>query len=44
LAFKIHAKIGPGLLEPAYEAAMAYELEKSRLTWVTHQFQHLRYE
>ena len=29
--FKIHAKIGPGLLESAYEAALAYELKKSGL-------------
>jgi len=41
LAFKIHSKIGIGLLESAYEAALAYEPEKSRLTWVTYQFQHL---
>ncbi len=31
LVFKIHAKIGPGLLESAYEAALAYELKKSGL-------------
>jgi GxxExxY protein len=30
-AFKIHAKIGPGLLESAYEASLAYELEKAGL-------------
>jgi GxxExxY protein len=30
-AFKIHSKIGPGLLESAYEAALAYELKKSGL-------------
>lgn len=27
-AIKIHRKLGPGLLESAYEACMAYELEK----------------
>ena len=27
-AFKIHCKLGPGLLESAYEACMAYELTK----------------
>ena len=30
-AFKIHSKIGPGLLESAYEAALVYELNKSGL-------------
>jgi GxxExxY protein len=29
--FKVHAKVGPGLLESAYEAALAYELKKSGL-------------
>jgi GxxExxY protein len=29
--FKIYTKIGPGLLESAYEAALAYELTKSGL-------------
>ena len=29
--FKIHSQIGPGLLESAYEAALAYELTKSGL-------------
>ena len=27
-AIKIHRKLGPGLLESAYEACMAYEVEK----------------
>ena len=27
-AFKIHSKLGPGLLESAYRALMVYELEK----------------
>ena len=27
-AIKIHRKLGPGLLESAYEACMAYELQK----------------
>jgi GxxExxY protein len=27
-AIKVHRKLGPGLLESAYEACMAYELEK----------------
>ncbi|MGO9086301.1 MAG: GxxExxY protein [Candidatus Sulfotelmatobacter sp.] len=28
-AIKIHRKLGPGLLESAYEACLAYELEQS---------------
>ena len=27
-AIKVHCKLGPGLLESAYEACLAYELEK----------------
>jgi GxxExxY protein len=30
-AFKIHSKLGPGLLESAYQAFMVYELEKRGL-------------
>jgi GxxExxY protein len=30
-AFKIHTKFGPGLLESAYEAILAYELKKRGL-------------
>ena len=30
-AFKIHSKLGPGLLESAYHAFMVYELEKRGL-------------
>lgn len=30
-AFKIHTRLGAGLLESAYEAVMAYELEKRDL-------------
>jgi GxxExxY protein len=30
-AFRVHAALGPGLLESVYEAAMKYELEKSGL-------------
>jgi GxxExxY protein len=28
-AFKVHTALGPGLLESAYEAALAYELRQS---------------
>jgi len=30
--FKVYNNIGPGLLESAYESALAYELEKAGLT------------
>ncbi len=30
-AYKVHTTLGPGLLELAYEAALAYELEKRGL-------------
>jgi GxxExxY protein len=30
-AYKIHTKVGPGLLESAYEAILIYELEKRGL-------------
>jgi GxxExxY protein len=30
-AIKVHRKLGPGVLESAYEACMAYELERSGL-------------
>ena len=30
-AFRVHAALGPGLLESVYEAAMKYELEKGGL-------------
>src|SRR5690349_4318527 len=35
-AFRVHAALGPGLLESVYEAAMKYELEKVGLM-VQHQ-------
>jgi GxxExxY protein len=31
-AFRVHTSLGPGLLEPVYEAALAYELEKRGLS------------
>ncbi|WP_089090642.1 MULTISPECIES: GxxExxY protein [Nodularia] len=35
-AYKIHTKLGPGLLESVYEAVLTYELE-SRGLWVVRQ-------
>ena len=32
IAFKIHSRLGPGLLESVYEAIMLYELRKSGLS------------
>lgn len=34
---KVHRKLGPGLLESAYEACLAYELEQLRLKVVRQQ-------
>ena len=34
-AFKIHTRLGPGLLESVYEAVLVYELQKRGLTVVT---------
>jgi len=36
-AYKIHSKIGPGLLESAYEAMLAYELRKRDLQVICQQ-------
>ncbi len=30
-AFTVHTKLGPGLLESAYEACLAYELKKREI-------------
>ncbi|MBE2227669.1 MAG: GxxExxY protein [Ignavibacteria bacterium] len=32
--FKIHTKLGPGLLESVYEEVLCYELEKNNLKFV----------
>jgi GxxExxY protein len=34
-AFKVHTALGPGLLESAYEACLAYELRNEGLTVLT---------
>lgn len=31
-AFKVHTKLGPGLLESVYEAVLAYELHRTGIT------------
>lgn len=31
-AFKVHSKLGPGLLESAYQAILSYELKQRGLT------------
>jgi GxxExxY protein len=31
-AYKVHTKLGPGLLESAYQACLAYELKKKKMT------------
>ena len=36
-AFQIHTRLGPGLLESVYEAAMTYELEKRGLEVIRQQ-------
>ena len=36
-AYQIHKALGPGLLESAYEAVLAYELEKRGLSVVCQQ-------
>jgi GxxExxY protein len=36
-AYKIHSTVGPGLLESAYEAMMAYELRKRNLVAICQQ-------
>jgi GxxExxY protein len=37
IAFKIHTKLGPGLLESVYEAAFCYELDKLRISYTNQQ-------
>lgn len=37
ICYKIHTKLGPGLLESVYEAAFAYELEKRNILYTRQQ-------
>jgi GxxExxY protein len=34
-SFRVHTKLGPGLLESVYEIALAYELRKEGLNVIT---------
>ena len=43
-ALKVHSKLGPGLLESAYEAPLAYELSKAGLRFERQKPQPLIYE
>jgi GxxExxY protein len=43
-AMKVHSALGPGLLESAYEACLAYELRKRGYRVVTQQTLPVRYE
>jgi GxxExxY protein len=43
-AYKVHTKLGPGLLESAYQACLAYELKKKGLTLETEKALPLIYE
>jgi GxxExxY protein len=43
-AIKVHSKLGPGLLESAYEAALLYELHKRGLKAVTQHAMPVLYE
>lgn len=43
-AFRVHTTLGPGLLESAYEAVLAYELEKRGLSVACQQALPLVYE
>jgi GxxExxY protein len=44
LAIKVHAVLGPGLLESAYEKALAYELNKNGFNITTQQPIQIVYE
>jgi len=44
LAIKIHRKLGPGLLESVYQAALAYELQKANVPFEKEKALPVRYE
>jgi GxxExxY protein len=43
-AYKVHSKLGPGLLESAYEECLHYELEKAGITSIKQKPMPLIYE
>jgi GxxExxY protein len=43
-AYKVHSKLGPGLLESAYEECLHYELEKAGITSIQRKPMPLIYE
>ncbi|HEY9148934.1 MAG TPA: GxxExxY protein [Gammaproteobacteria bacterium] len=43
-AMKVHSKLGPGLLESAYEACISYELNERRISVKTQVSLPVRYE
>ena len=44
LAIKIHRRLGPGLLESVYQAALAYELQKANVPFEKEKALPVRYE
>ena len=43
LAYRVHSKLGPGLLESAYEEGFASELEEERLRFVRQRYLNVWY-
>lgn len=43
-AFKVHSKIGPGLLESVYETCLCYELNKAGLKFERQKYVPIKYE
>lgn len=44
IAFRIHSRLGPGLLESIYEKCFCYELDKSEIPFVRQQNTPIVYE
>ena len=44
LAYQIHTRLGPGLLESAYQAVLAYELHKKGLRFQTEVLMPVHYD
>jgi GxxExxY protein len=43
-AFRVHTKLGPGLLESVYEVVLAYELEKKGLSVIRQKSVSVKYD